>query len=271
MIKEAIAHLLEVGKTAQRPEILKVPGEPDHVHHIISSEGRISVIENEPANRKITCTRLSDFVSLINKAGDEGYFIQGKMFLCVTQEHVRLIFDTTHGREYAEMPLTWTREFTVFDQLVQNPYLDPKTFRSMLRYECPETLAPDVLEKLMKQVSTFDAVTRARQDVAIERGGESLGTSVQSEVKGSEIGLPDEKVVFNVRLYRADDLPHRYPIVCMLDPDTAQNRWQLVPLEHSLLAMWKAAKDNIADIIKNGIDAEADVQITHADYSQAWK
>lgn len=241
MLKEVFEAIFKKGDDSKKPEVFPSLGEPAHIKRIMLADRSILPIEIEPGVRTLGCHRLDDIATQLR-----GRLASERMILAVSFGQVTLHYDTANGREFIQLILPFTKEMKFILARQGKPELSADEFRSALRYEFTETMSEERLSRLTKQVSNLRFAAEKEEARNMDRAGESMGASVQTKAEGTE-GLPDERQRFMVRPWIVPDLDFRHPIECILDPDTAQMRWRLVPLEHSVIEFQKRCLDEIFD------------------------
>ena len=239
MLKEVFEAIFKKGDESKKPEVFPSLGEPAHIKRVMLADRTLQIIEVEPGIRALGCYRLADIASQL-----QGRLASERMILTVSFAGVRLFFDTTNGRESILLLLNKTQEMDFIHARQATPEISVDAFRSALRYELTETMLEERLSQLTRQVSNLRFAAEKDEGRNLDRASESMGASVNTKAEGTE-GMPDERQRFMIRPWRTDDLDFRYPIECILDPDTAQMRWRLVPLEHSLVEFEKLCLDEI--------------------------
>ena len=267
MIKEALEFLLDKGRNSRTPHLLDVPGDPTHIKRIIDADGKVQEITLDPGPRFINCKRLSDIIDLINANLD---FTKGPMFVCVCADRVDLVLDTKNGRERARLELLHTEELSFFRNRIEEPRIDPRDLRTALRYKLRDTMDESSLAGLIEQISKYNLNIVSQENVSVDRGGESLGRQVQSEAN-APVGMPQEIQRFLIRPWANHDLESRYPIECILDPDSSSKRWILYPIESSLIRFYKGAVDDLFARIKDSVADKEAASKVHLSYASGYK
>lgn len=273
MIAEAIQHVEEQTRKALGVEVLNIPGAPAHVRYLRIGE-KLEKIELDPGPRTLVLETVADLIALANNhfdadvaAGYEAGVKGGRMVCVYDAQRVVLTWDHTNGRESAIVPLRASAEMVFFLDRVANPSIQPKDLREALRYVLTDTMDPTALERLVKQVSNVVFQANEAGAVNLDRRGESMGATIARNVQ-MDAGLPDERQTFSVRPFRNPDLGARFPLTCILDPDHANRRFYLRPLENSLTALQQSAADFVGGLLRDGLK-EAGVPVYQGSLSFA--
>lgn len=248
MIQEAIQHVQEQAETYLKPQIVKLPGDPDHVHYL-SVRGELTPLVNTPHNRTVSLERLDDLIRMATTPFDVR-IDRRKSAVFYNEKRVELVFNTDDGRERAFVNLVPTAEFNFFTARVSTPPIAVEELRSALRFILANTGRHGLL---IEQVSTVVFQAGDTASVNLDRGRESMGSTIQRETSADK-GMPDEHQVFDVRRWLNADLSFRFPIACLLDPDNRNRRWILLPVETSMMDFKQSCLEVVRDRLREGLE-----------------
>ncbi len=230
MLKEAIEKLEALVCEGNAIEIVKIPGDPPHVHYVCQPNGELRRIDNEPPVRSIKLHTLADLIDLGKSHFDAAVAAAERITCFYSPDSVRLSIDHVAWREWAVLPLNFSEEYKWLWERVNSPGRTVGELRTDLRV----TLRAAVTnERLVEQISALavDLSTKAETRVAKDR--ESMGRSITTEIADAG-NLPDEVQILNVRRWSNADLDMRMPCEVFVDPDKQRNQWFVRPILDSL-------------------------------------
>lgn len=232
MIEQAMKFVQTLADSARKPHIVHVPDDPPHVSLLCMPDGTVQRLVAAPGARTVTLYRIEDLVSLANTHFDKDIDAAGKMAIFHDAHQAVLVFDTGTGRETAVVNLIESDESRFFGDRLKEPLVGVAELRRALRYVLPETQDPTDIELLEKQVGCLGTEQRNAAEQVSRRDRESLGVSVTMAVAEKK-DMPRPEQRFNVRPFHNPDLPARFPVDCLLDPEPTTNKWLLWPLRSS--------------------------------------
>lgn len=249
MIQQAIQHIQEQTEQALRPKELKVPGDPGDVRRMIDKDGKVEIHRAEPHPRGLQTRELAELVALAK------HYQTDKSAIYYNCQHVEFIFNTDDGRDRAVLPLVFSEEGRFLWSAYKNREATYSTsfMKNMLRYPLRRCFDDD---RLLKQVAStgFGATDNMQQDGG--RTGESLGKTITTSVEKPE-DLPNERQIFNCRMWSNPEMPQRFPIEVVLDPDTQKREWIVWVMEESIgsfgarhLEALRGAISDIAQVVE---------------------
>lgn len=251
MIAEAIDYVKKLAQEAVKPTVLHVPGDPEHVHYIVESDGSLTRHTSAEHPRFIKLENLSDLIAMGRDHFDGKVQDESKMVVFYWFDAVELVFNFTNGWERARVQFSLSQEYEWFQARLDTAKpapLTPAEFRDALRTTLSKCL-PDT--KLIDQVSSLGAKTVEDGSTSTFRGRESLGVSIAREIHQPE-KMPDERQVFQVRRYSNPELDFRFPIEFVLDPDLATKRWKVFVAEDILRKFSHDTLDSIGTRLREG-------------------
>lgn len=249
MIKEAIEYIRSTALQYREAKYLKRPGDPDQVVHLVDGTGVVMRQEVEPPNADHIVERLADLVAYANARKGENTTLFVNESVCV------LVIDHATGWNQVALPLTETREHEWFEQRIAAPCQSVRDLRQALLYTVSACFDN---ARLVEQVSRLSALNQTTATAEATRTRESLGRSITDTI-ANEAELPNPSQVFSVRRWRNADLDHRVLLEARLDPDPANARWHLQPIEASWDAYRAAHLDHLEELIRAKLDKSIQV------------
>jgi hypothetical protein len=248
MLKELYDAVVNRTTEVTKGEFVKRPGDPPHVIHVRTAAG-FTRQEVDPPVRQVALARLDDLISLAKKHFDST-LDPARMAVFFEDSMVQLIFDTITGYERATLHMAVSIEHRFFLNRIAGPSIPVKDLRRALRFDLTKCFDNELL---IQQVSSLEITENGQTQVSAGRGSESLGKSVLSEARAAA-GMPNERQTFNVRRYSNPDLDFRFPVECLLDPDTANAQWILAPRQDSFLKYCQDSLNVIEHRLRVGLE-----------------
>ncbi len=265
MIEQGISKVEQLVKEGLKPVFTRIVGDPAHVAYLYDPKGnKMERVELTPGKRSLVLANVADLIALGKTHFDATVRESARMLCFYNDENVTLVWDHVNGRESAVVPLATTEEYDFFEKQRTSPLIEVAELRHWLRVKLRKTFSsPDLVE----QVSKLAFVDQNTGQVAVNRGKESMGQSINQQVQEPD-NLPDAFQTFTVRKYANPDMDIRFPVQCVLDPDTKTRRWYLQPTEDSWIDFDAAHAKVIGDQLRSAFKGTG-VDVYEGTYEQA--
>jgi hypothetical protein len=225
MITEAINKIEQLVCQSEKTELIRLPGDSEHVFYYKTSDGTLEQLTTDPLDRNIRLYRIED---LVHHA--KNHFYKSEMMIAFHDaDEIRLIWNIDDGWESTYIKLEKSWEYLFFKNRLSDPLMEVKDLRQALRLDLR---AASDNEALISQISVLGFKASNSTSIDIQKGKESFDRAIMDQVAVPG-NLPDEIQTFNVRMYSNSDLSIRYPLQFFLEPDIATRRWFIKPLEDS--------------------------------------
>lgn len=173
-----------------------------------------------------------------------GHFVGANM--------IALIFDVTTGYDYAYVVLEDSAEHRFLFSRLETPEISVMDLYRALRYELAGWYKDP---KLLEQVASLQRTETQGANTKIARGQESLSANVIRDCCQSAGGLPNDLQTFDVRRYANAELPDRFPVQCLLDPEPRTMQWIVYPRRDSVAHYVMQAQTLVANAIAGLYDS----------------
>lgn len=226
MTREALELLQTTAQQAQAAVKIDLPGDGRTAY--VSQGGALRELKVPTAVRNHIVRRLDDLIDMANRHAEADNPV-----IWHDQKQVTLIVDDDDRRDRAVFPLESTSMFLRMLRLeAEEPLFSQQQLIRLLRVEFELDSAKIGIFRRIDWTSS-----RSGQGV-VEHGKESLGRSIEQQVKGAQ-EIP-ESIVIPISLYRNRGEDQEYPIRCLVNFDIDQAAIQIIPapgeLDHSLHA-----------------------------------
>lgn len=138
----------------------------------------------------------------------------------------------SHRRDHATLKLEKTPEWELVSSGAIRKPRTQKEFLRLLRVDLQEC-GTDSLDKLIEVCRKLSHSSRESGSREINAGRESMGRSVESEIR-SEAGDIPQTVDLNVRLFEDRAISIRRTVRCQVEIDASENAFELIPLPGDL-------------------------------------
>jgi hypothetical protein len=246
---ETLELLQSTAQKAQKPETIEIPGENRIKHFALN--GELKEIDVPPPNRKHTFRRLADLIDMANLYGNN----DGHPAVWHDQNQVVLLIDDTDRRDTAVFPLDATAKLRKMMHLEkEQPMMTQKQLVRLLRVD---------FELEAAKVAIFrriDWSSNTTGQGTVERGRESLGRTIEEQVKGAQ-EIP-ESIVIPIELYRNLGEDEVYNLRCLVDFDIQDSLIQIIPAPGEIDHALHLHQMNIRERLEKGLLVESEKDVS---------
>lgn len=222
-------------------ELLRPPGEPEHVYLAVNSGGTITRYDAIAKPRSHTLVTLEHVLRFVELKGDEI-----KTVVWFDRTGVVIVIDDATRRDWALMRLSFTPQMTTLLALEKNhPEFDQRGFRRLLKVDLAGCRRDDVLLNWVEEVR-FNSTSYTAGGVKHQK--ESLGRDIEQEAINDLGECPDE-VLLNVRVFDDPSLRSTWPVRCDVEIVISDERFKLNPLPLELHNAIESELSGIGDIL----------------------
>ncbi len=241
MLQEAFKFLFDAGRDSA-PEVVKAPGEPDHLYYLRKPGGELVRTEAAPYPAKHAANSLQAIIELAKR--------EEAAQCWHSTAQVRLNFGDA-GRDYIALQLSLSDQIK---QLIS--WRDQK--QAATQAELIRLLRTTFRDSLSQAGTLLESLRKVKFNLASQVSGEvghgkaSLGKEIMGEVTGT--GLIPEYVTFNfpvfanpcLRLFRAS-------VECAIDPDAASGNFRVIPLPGQIENAVESVCDAIGSALREAL------------------
>jgi hypothetical protein len=243
MNAQALKLLQDTAVQSEAAVKLDLPG--DGRTEYFSQGGVVREINIKPANRKHTFRRLDDLMDMATLYAEN----DGHPVIWHDQGQVTLILDDQDRRDVGKFPLEVTPQFRAIAALEQNPnWLTQKELVRLLRV----TLQLDAAA--IAVFRRIDWSSSSTGQGTVERGRESLGRSIEQQVKGAQ-EIP-EFINVPLPIYRNVGEDEIYSVRLLVDFDIEAAKIQIIPAPGELDHILHAHQMNIRRRLEDTLQAD---------------
>jgi hypothetical protein len=234
---------------ADKAEFVRRPGDPPQIVHLRHC-GTMTRQEVDPPNRLLDLLRIDDLISLGREHFDAGVAAAKRMAVFFDCRGAVLIFDTRNGYEQAVVRFVSSQEHDYLEDCLEQRSIPVSELRDELRIKLAKALPT---AKLIEQIAALDSDRTERGTAAVGAGRESIGRSIVSQVV-NPAGMPDPIQTFMVRRWANADLPERYPVVVLLEPNARELSWLLAVQQDGWQDYQDKALEYVERRLRGGLD-----------------
>lgn len=226
MLKEALQWLQERAEAAE-PTPVDVPLPAHHKKYILPS-GESVTVEGRPKPKHFQCDGPDAFADLCAEHGIARYDYNARN--C----HFVGIADDDPEKPRVILALQASEEWmNVLDLLARSGVddgVDPKDAARVFRSNLRDTLAPELREKVCKQLGQLSINSSAGVAVNTARGADTMGQEINKKVAG-DLGMPDELLKLKVRPFLNPGLEEvRATVTIYVEPNMDEHTWRFIAL-----------------------------------------
>jgi len=231
--------------------LLEIPGEP-RKRWLVSAEGeREEIILPSPT---LSPSLLSvDQLATFLKSSTDGGFNPSVWF---NGNGVEIVLDDGKDdsrRHRAKVAFRPTREFSFLTGLADDDKaFDPKRFVRVLRTTLRDCLAMDVRDRLIEALSSLRATSSSDTRVEMQRGRESIGTEVDSQITSDITKIP-EQLTLDIRPINDRALIQTFPVRTALEIDPQRVTFTLIPSRNDLDKAIEGSLDSLAELLAKNV------------------
>lgn len=245
MDPQTLVLLQETAQKAAAPQDLNLPG--DHRTAHVAIAGEIKEIALPPANRDHTVATLEALASFAVAASNSG---ESRAVVFHDLTGCTLLLDDADRRDKITLPLAASDQWTLLREWDEKkPMLSQREVIAALR------LVFNASPVLVNSFRRIDLKSNQTAQNQLERGRESLGRSVESQIINAA-DIP-ETITLSVSIYRNLGENQTYDVACAVEIDAQNGRVQIVPEPLRLDEIMHRHQADIADRLE-GAFAEVD-------------
>jgi hypothetical protein len=221
----------------------------------VTADGQVSEKTRRPMARRFLFNSVDqlgasiDLAKSVFESESGGGVVIPAIF--VSRSGVLLVWNLSggsgRGRDRSVYYVQSHDEFKVFYGDTEN--LNQKQFLRLLRVNLKSALG-ELGNTLIPAISSIRWETGSRGASQVGSGRESMGREINSEIRSLAGEIPDE-IVLNLRLSRDPATPGRYPVRCVLQIDSQQQTFSLLPMAGELDRAWSDFEKDLFDIVSD--------------------
>ena len=258
LIRE-IANLADQAKGASnKVEIIKIPGSPSGDVLVVKPDGSYAKLEIPHAPRSTVLHSVDQVAPFVSTASDR-WAASPTVYYSPSGVTVRLddgdIEPTPNGA--ARVEFKHSEQFRLLSEFAKNrdaAFLTHSKFMRMLRLDLDVCFDAQVLESVLRSLSSYESEEGSRTASTVTRNRESLGREVMSELRAQNGEIPED-IVLQVRVYKDPALLKTRRVHCKLETDpVGGGRFALLPFANELDNAIDAEMSDLGEILRSAIN-----------------
>jgi hypothetical protein len=243
MLKEALEYLREnlIQQDCPQPVDIETP---DGRRVFIGKGGEQIVIQSPPKPLRLVADTIAGFCDLCGQ--------HKAVQVIVRSASVEAYLDR-EGRERINLLITGSEEWSALASLVApcQDGIDPKTLCRNLRSDLRNCFDESDRTKLLKQFGSIKVADINDGMRVTSRTQDTMGASI-NQVVSPEVDMPDEVIVFRVRVFNDIDMrDDRFPVAVYTEPNLDKKTWILSAIPDSMKAAQQDATQLLVGRIAN--------------------